>query len=263
MLIFDASDGGGLGLRSAGGNRAFFRTGGLHLVATGAEPITLGWEEFIPPRQRMRSRRASGWSVTFTNPANRYESDAGAAIRLHGALRSSGRAFRRKADPIERRIAMFSLLGGPHRIPLRVRGRRDGERWQPNTDRAGVEHLSWVLSARSDLRARLDVPTRIQQLAAELNDGLIMPPRDHAASGSKDSLNVQVAMKFCGFHHEFLRPLSVEEVCPLDEIVDPVLARLATSKDPRVRGLGRSWIEEVARVSYVDVEPWPFSSLVD
>ncbi len=236
---------------------AVMRPSHLHL-ADGEASLDLDWDRYLASSRRSTARGATGWSFTFTNPARQYLPRAGVSVRLHGALRSTGRSLLRTV-PLGRRVLMLSATAGRYRIPLSVRRYERGEYVDAT---AVVGHLAWVLRDRPELRTRLADRAVTHVLAADLRRAGTLAGLQPPTPVSVDQMNVRIAMRACGFHHRFGRPLTTDEVRPLDEVVDPVMERLAAAWDPRVRRLGRSWVEEVARVAYVDVEPWPFSALV-
>ncbi len=111
------------------------------------------------------------------------------------------------------------------------------------------------------LRLRLGDVNRMARLAIALN---ITRPTVRATPKvlDRDSVDIHAALIGLGFTHRYSRPLSTTGLPALAEVTDKVVAALSANPYRAGRVTPRAQVERFVRRDYLDVEPWPFTALV-
>ena len=259
FLEFRAGPTGGLLINGNPGHRSV----SLCLLPAGGEvgfadldAALLSWSTYGQVRAVMDGPERDGWAIAHWNE-NRA-GVFGVGVQVSGVCSTMVAAISRATtSSMHRRFGSTMLTG--HSLPL-LRARSAFSPCTP--ERETLQALTTVLSARSKARALLADTARMHRLATDLSTGLRTRAAESAAI-LRDSTDIEVALRQCGYVHEFGRPIDGEPLPSLDKVVRAVQARLVANPHRVGRTIDDTKIAEFARRHYLDIAPWPFAALVE
>jgi hypothetical protein len=258
FLEFSAGEAGGLLINGNPGDRSV----SLRLLPAGGEvrfadleAVLLPWNACGQVRSVMEGPERDGWAITHWRENSREVSGVG--VQVSGVCSTMVAAISRATTSrLHRRFGSRELTG--HSLPL-LRTKSVFTPRKP--ERETLQALTTVLTARPKARALLADSARMQRLAADLSTGLRTRAVDSAAI-LRDATDIEVALRQCGYLHEFGRPIEGESLPSLDKVVGAVRERLTANPHRVGRTVDETKIAEFARHHYLDLEPWPFAALV-
>jgi hypothetical protein len=208
----------------------------------------------------MNEAVVDAWNVTYYTVGQ--GGVFGIAIRVTGHLDERSVAVRKDTASFWRRFNMFWGETTGHassRIPVVP---ASGPRMY-TAERDTLSQLCDLLAGRAHLRERLHDSARVARLARDLcHTQLARPVAPEAIRGR--TLDVEVALRHAGYVHRLTRPLPIDAIAPLEEVIARVRHQLDLLPSPAPgRHASDADIEAVARSHYLDVAPWPFAALFD
>ncbi|HEY4333199.1 MAG TPA: hypothetical protein VGM78_11540 [Ilumatobacteraceae bacterium] len=217
--------------------------------------MLLPWHEYrgVAPEWDDSSVPAS-WSLESYGDA---QTQPGVTLRLSGTLAHDASAICQQTTGWWRKMRSASRATKQGRLvmvaPLQS---------SCTDELATLTALFALLRTRPALRERLVEPERLQRLATDMTDGLLPMPTE-ISGARRESTDMIVAVHQAGFSYEFRRPLSAAGRPSLDEVVAKTLPVL--DANPYRHGLTADpeQLAQIVRRVYLDVQPWPFSALVD
>ncbi len=220
----------------------------------------LGWDDYGQVDDVMDNKPVrDGWVITFW--AAGRAGAFGVAIRTSGHHAETTRPIATATSTAWRRFNRWSsgpsLVG--RSLPV-LPGTTVFTRYERELSTLSV--LCAIVHDDVSLRERLGDATRVTRLAAEFNAGLSTVNAAGTGTG-RDSTDIHVAMRQAGFVHRYTRPLTAKGLPSLDRVMDEVEARLRANPYRTGRAVDRDEVERIARRDYLDLKPWPFTSLVD
>lgn len=258
FLEFRAGETGGLLINGNPGDRSV----SLRLLPAGGEvsfadleAVLLPWEMCGQVRSVIDGPERDGWAITHWHENSRQV--AGVAVQVTGDFATMAGAISRETTSRWHR-ALSSRQWTGYSLPI-LRPRSSFTPCKP--ERETLQALTKVLTAKTNARALLADAARMQRLAADLSTGLRTRAVESAAI-LRDATDIEVALRQCGYVHEFGRPIEGEPLPSLDKVVGAVRARLAANPHRVGRTVDDTKIAEFARHHYLDIEPWPFAALV-
>ena len=258
FLEFTAGETGGLLINGNPSHRAV----SLRLLPAGSEvrfadleAVLLPWNACGQVRSVTEGPERDGWAITHWHENSREVS--GVAVQVSGDFATMADAIRRATTSrLHRQFGPRELTG--YSLPI-LRPKSSLTPYAP--ERETLQALMTVLTAKSNSRALLADTERMQRLASDLSNGLLQRFAEFGAI-LRDATDIEVALRLCGFVHQFGRPIDGEPLPSLDKVVGAVQARLAANPHRVGRTIDDTKIAEFARRHYLDIEPWPFAALV-
>ncbi len=113
-----------------------------------------------------------------------------------------------------------------------------------------------------ELRSRLEDNDRVRRLASEL-DSQRLKLAEQGTGIAHDAVDIHFALTRLGYTHRYTRPLPSSSQPTAAEVTDRVCAALAANPYRIGRETDRDQVKRIVRRDFVDVEPWPFGSLLD
>ena len=233
---------------------------GVEVSADCCESAVLGWDDYGHVDHAMDNKPVrDGWVVTFW--ASGRAGPFGVAIRTSGRHAEATQPIATATSTAWRRFNRWSsgpsLVG--RSLPV-LPGTTAFTRYE--RELSTLSALCAIVLDDMSLRERLSDETRMTRLAAEFNAGLSTVNVARTGAG-RDSTDIHVAMRQAGFVHRYSRPLTASGLPSLDRVMDEVEARLRSNPYRTDRVVDRDLVERIVRRDYLDLKPWPFTSLVD
>jgi hypothetical protein len=234
------------------------------------EPVSLPWDAYgkvidhfgapLPDADTV-----DGWAITgwLLNQGGVY---VGVAVEVRGGLRSRTREIRDETVTWWRRFRHAFADGSPaaNLVPVVMPPVSLGVHLLAG-DLPNVRALAVALSVTPAYRARLDDPDRVGRLVNDLASARLARRAPDEGSVRRDPTDVAVALQQAGFvHRNGGRPLSSALIAAPDVVLAGVRKSLAANPYRKGRPMvDDEMILRIAKHNYLDVEPWPFSALVD
>jgi hypothetical protein len=243
------------------------RTVALRLQPEGAEvgsgtlaPVLLQWSEYRALGGLGGPDDADGWRLgAFSHGRG---GPFGIAVLLGGHCVAACHDLWRATMPRHRRYQAFwqGTTGRLVRVLPIMPSSSAFTRCE--RERTTLEVLGSVVHERSDVRGALESAWAAAQLANDLSEHLLGPPK-YAIALHRDEVDIEVARIAAGFVHRYGRPLPGDPMPSLEGAVAEVRRRLANNRyrhdrDPVDDAVIARWL----RRNFFDVEPWPFGALL-
>jgi hypothetical protein len=175
------------------------------------------------------------------------------------AIAASGRCTL-DLEPVRRWLPWYRRIGRGSAGTLPVLTATLLSEGHPERDTLQV--LTMLLVDQPATRAHLGDGDRVTRLAADLKAGLrrVVPP---PGALRRDAMDVQVALRLCGYSHRYGRPLRPAPRPPFEVVVEHTRERIQANPYREGRELDDALLRRVARDTFYDVRPWPFGALID
>jgi hypothetical protein len=208
-----------------------FTAAGLEVHERGTF-LLLRWEDHVLPSPPPLGH---GWCMTWT-PGSHYHAPK-VNVRYAAATSAAG------GTSTDRIVSLVKRLGP--------------------TEREVLLALPRVLRARAELRAALDDETTVIRLAEEIASWHPSLRPHELGSVRRETVDVQTAMRTCGYAHPFGRRVPGDPIPTADEALAAVRGVLQANPYARPGHLDDHELLHIIRRDFLAIEPFPFAALAD